>query len=643
MELKARIQDYTHADFTALVAAITNVEGSRQAHNRLVQHFDDIVQHPLGADLLFYPDADDELAGADAMEAILYRVKKWHSDHGRLTFKDDSPAPAYVPRSPSTPRQTPAERAMKASSENLLKIQKIASQISEAIQNAEIAFTKLQALLIAPDAEPPSQVAPSAGRADLAKLERKLAELEAAQHELTRSMHGYSLLKLTVQFAQNDAQRSLSYRHLDATLQATIAQQMSHTYAQYLAQQGVLSSREHEIHSRTQALLLRIETHLIRLAAAIDAGPLKDPVTYRSPLGEIDALPKVYTPTSDFSNAFGAAMPGLIAAVRSATSGLAFITGAAGVDRAARRASILSFQYDKPGCGEPFAISVPLSDLMPIEGRDWQHLAHTNAEIELPYRINSEVAGSQGMRLSVGLKEITELAQVYIVETGGTVASRVKVRPAVWDADTGGYRFARPGLPTCTVSWTDPSSTGAADTSDSAVIHRPRTGHIAPAKVPTLGPIVLGEEPNFNDCIVVFPYASGINPVYMLFKGAREYAGVASGSGHPLTSDWPQTAARDMGAIIPSQVADQLRNQVFKGFNHFREAFWRCVASDAGLAARFPATDSVAMRNGRGGLEIHYFIPPSDGGGVYDMDNMRLRAPLAANHTHIQQHLSIAP
>lgn len=643
MELKSHLQDYTRAEFTAFVAAIINVAGTRHTHNRLIQHFDDIVQHPQGADMLFYPEADDELAGADAMEAILYRIKKWHSDHGRLTFKDDLPTPAYVPRSPSTPRQTPAERATKTSSDNLLKIQKIASQISEAIQSAEIAFAKLQALLIAPNAEPPSQVAASAGRADLAMLERKLADLEAAKHELTRSTHRYSLLKFTVQFAQNDAQRSLAYRHLDATLQATIAQQMSNTYAQYQAQQAAFSGREQEIHSRTQALLLRIETHLIKLAAAIDAGPLKDPVTYRSPLSDIDALPKVYTPTSDFSNAFDAAMPGLSAAVRSAISGLAWITGADGADPAARRASILSFQYDKPGCGEPFAISVPLSHLVPVEGRDWLHLALTNAEIELPYRINSDVAEPQGMQLSVGLKEITELAQVYVVGTGGTVASTVKVRPALWDADTGGYRFTLPGLPTCTVSWASPSSMGAAGTSGSAVIHGTRAGLIAPAKVPTLEPIVLGEEPSFNDCIVVFPYASGIDPVYMLFKGAREYAGVASGRGQPLASDWPQTAARNMGAVIPSQVADQLRNQVFRGFNHFREAFWRCVASDAGLAARFPAIDSEAMRKGRGGLEIHYVIPPSAGGDVYDMDNMRLRAPLPANNAHIQQHLSITP
>ncbi|MBI6619272.1 bacteriocin immunity protein [Pseudomonas corrugata] len=51
MELKPKLQDYTESEFQTLVDKIWSVEANREDHNRLINHFDLIVDHPDGADL----------------------------------------------------------------------------------------------------------------------------------------------------------------------------------------------------------------------------------------------------------------------------------------------------------------------------------------------------------------------------------------------------------------------------------------------------------------------------------------------------------------------------------------------------------------------------------------------------------------
>lgn len=57
MEFNQKLQDYTRAEFEYYVREIYNVEGALDEHNERVRHFDQVVGHPQGADLLFYPDA----------------------------------------------------------------------------------------------------------------------------------------------------------------------------------------------------------------------------------------------------------------------------------------------------------------------------------------------------------------------------------------------------------------------------------------------------------------------------------------------------------------------------------------------------------------------------------------------------------
>lgn len=225
MELKEKLQDYTRAEFVALVEKIKAVDGSKENHDGLIRHFDQVVIHPRGADLLFYPNADEADFGYDDVGTIFHHVKKWHNDRGQLAFKDHTlPQPRQRP-SGSTPQPSAKDRAWNASSDNLAKIQKVAGQIEEARRNVENAFTSLEALLNATENEQKAQTFESTNRMNVALLEERLSKLEAAQRAVTRGVYGYNFLDLTVKFARDDAQRSISYSHLDKELQASILQQ----------------------------------------------------------------------------------------------------------------------------------------------------------------------------------------------------------------------------------------------------------------------------------------------------------------------------------------------------------------------------------------------------------------------------------
>jgi hypothetical protein len=636
MELKQQLQDYTRAEFFALIDIINKVNVSKQEHDTLIQHFDQVVKHPRGADLLFYPDSPDDFFGYDMAGQAFYHVKKWHNDQGQLAFKDDAlPQPRQQPGGPQPSAQ---ERATMESSKNLIKVQKLADKINDSKRSLDSAFAHLEALLLAADAEPIAQLAASADRAALVLTEQKLANVEVALDAVRSGVYGYEFLDLSVKFAKDDAQRSITYGHLDSGLQADILQRMNHASEQYLALRPVFAERQRELHARAQALIDELETHLIRLASAIETDSVKDVNILSARLDDVDVMPRMLTTYSNMADAFDIVLPGLKSGIRSAVSGFAWEATAVEGAQTAKQASILSFQYDNPGRGEPYAFSVPLAEIVPTDGRDWQHLAVSNALIELPFRFTSGMAGLRSGKLFKGLREVTELANIFAVETSRLGAlSRVEVCAASWDEDTRTYRLDRQGRPANTVIWTLPASSYL----DSRPHRSSRPGYITPVNVPVIEEISSIEELNFDDCIVVFPPESGIEPVYLMFKGAREYAGVAGGVGQALEGNWLQAVAQGADKPIPSLIVDQLRGLVFKRFSLFREAFWKAVAKEPQLAEQFTSADLAAMNAGLAPsipatsapqqlerLEIRYVISPANGGGVYDMDNMRIAARL---------------
>lgn len=633
MELRERLQDYTRAEFVALVELIAKVDSSESEHNKRVEHFDRLVMHPKGADLLFYPDVDDDYFGDDGLAKTIHEVKKWHNANGHLAFKDDLlPLPVQRP-SRTGPQPSASDRALMASAENLIKVQKIAEQINEASRTAQQAFQQLETLLRVSEARPAAPVIEVADSVQVMILEAELEALETAVSAVTDGVYRHASLEFTVKFAKDDAQRSLSHRHLHRETQVSILQQMTQSSDQYFAQRPPMEQRQLELHVRAQAAFKRSEEHLVRVAAASGAGPLNEPVMFAAAAHDIDGLPQVLTPYSDMPGVFDGVLPALKVAIRSAVGGLAWDLTAARAEPLPAHASVMAFQFDRPGCGQPFAVSLPLSELGPVEGRNWSYLAASGAEVELPFRLSSAVASVRHGTLSQGLQAITELANIYVVSTSGlSLPAKVKVAAAEWDAGSGVYRFSRPGHPEHTVVWASQPLSEAPTTTLKRRQRGSRPGYIAPAGVPMVEAIPVIEDVHFSDCIVVFPPDSGIAPVYLMFKGNREYPGVATGNGQRVNDGWLRNGAEVDGAAIPSQIADQLRGRVFKRFSLFREAFWLAVANTPELAKGFSASELDGMRQGRGPgttqnsqwgrMYIHSVVPPERAAGVYDMDTM---------------------
>lgn len=152
--------------------------------------------------------------------------------------------------------------------------------------------------------------------------------------------------------------------------------------------------------------------------------------------------------------------------------------------------------------------------------------------------------------------------------------------------------------------------------------------------------------PDFKDAILIFPADSGVPPLYAVMN-VRLDAGVVTGQGEVVTGIWLEQASRELGAPIPVQIADKLRGKAFSSFDAFRAEFWKTVAADAELSGQFIPQNLRRMLEGkaprarfidtvgkRRSFEMHHVEQVSEGGAVYDLENIRVNTP----KNHIQLH-----
>lgn len=160
--------------------------------------------------------------------------------------------------------------------------------------------------------------------------------------------------------------------------------------------------------------------------------------------------------------------------------------------------------------------------------------------------------------------------------------------------------------------------------------------------------ILPGEDITVEDCILVFPAETGLKSLYVVFsKPARLMPGMVTGVGEDVAGIWLVGANSGVGVPIPTDVADSLRGLEFQSFDSFRAAFWKAVSESAaadqfinqsvgrmrkGKAPRVRKADSVG---GRRSYELHHLEKVSEGGGVYDVDNLRVNTP--RNHIDIHR------
>ncbi|MDD2060543.1 S-type pyocin domain-containing protein [Pseudomonas sp. GD03860] len=154
--------------------------------------------------------------------------------------------------------------------------------------------------------------------------------------------------------------------------------------------------------------------------------------------------------------------------------------------------------------------------------------------------------------------------------------------------------------------------------------------------------------PDYQDAIIWFPTHPAIAPIYLSLSIRRGEPGVVTGIGEDVPGEWLDHARSGLGAPIPTSIADALRGRKFSSFDSFRRAFWIAVSRDEFLAGQFSDDNLSRMKDGKAprvqridsvgsrvSHDIHHVDPISEGGEVYDVDNLRVNTP--KNHVALHK------
>ncbi|MGE8180939.1 S-type pyocin domain-containing protein [Pseudomonas mandelii] len=287
------------------------------------------------------------------------------------------------------------------------------------------------------------------------------------------------------------------------------------------------------------------------------------------------------------------------------------------------------FAPSRLGNGDLFSVSVPLSELSPVPTAHLYEQAVAGGTIDLP--------------VTLGSKSIGHRVEIVVVTTDGvTVPASVPVNLAHFDAGKNVYVSGSTVANGPVITWTplvepiNPSTDLPLTETDLPIYEgatvTPNTGRVNP--FPEL------DRYGFGGFITVFPIDSGLPPIFTLLRDRRQDPGIASGAGQSVSGNWLGAAATLEGAPIPKQLADKLRGREFSSFDAFRRVFWRKVANDELLMDQFSFFNKIDIRRGlspsalpseqvggRQKFEIHHIKPISEGGSVYDLDNLRVLTP----------------
>ncbi|MCJ2372633.1 S-type pyocin domain-containing protein [Pseudomonas sp. RGM 3321] len=286
----------------------------------------------------------------------------------------------------------------------------------------------------------------------------------------------------------------------------------------------------------------------------------------------------------------------------------------------------------------PAVIATPLSQLNLPPHIDLHYLASVKGTLDVPHRLTSDEAGTSG-------------AARWVATDGVKVGTKVRVRTFTYNAQNNSYEFIRDGESTPALIWTPIAR--PADSSTSSPAGPPalpvNPGNVVTPFVPELEAYPAIDRDDPDDYILISPIDSGLPNSYLLFKDPRSIPGVASGHGEAVTATWLRGPTASQPAPIPSSVAEKLSGRPFASFAKLREAIWLEVSKDPELsghlgelnlqelsnkrAPRAPLADRVGKRVK---YEIHHKHRVSEGGSVYDLDNLIIMTP----KDHIQTHRS---
>jgi hypothetical protein len=284
---------------------------------------------------------------------------------------------------------------------------------------------------------------------------------------------------------------------------------------------------------------------------------------------------------------------------------------------------------------ERFAVTLPLSDLGPAPSNDLHAIAAAGGTVDMPIRLGTKTVDD-------------DRSEIIVIQADGMIVpNKVRVVAATFNADQNLYTVTTADTPSRTLTWTP--VVAPTDASTTLPVEAPPVPVYEGAAVPSVEARVdvfpEVADSGFDDYIFVFPADSGLPPLYLVFKSARDMPGVASGLGKPVSGVWLDRLGTDP-APVPEQVAAQLAGRDFSNFDAFRRSFWKAVAADAVLGAQFSPVNLINMREGKAPrassaqevgkrqvYELHHIVYIAKGGEVYNVDNLHVLTP--------KQHISI--
>lgn len=496
MDLKPTLQHYTRAEFSTLIESILNFETLATEHDRLVDHFDRVCGHPEGADLLFYPRRVWGGAGVRRVDSVLDKLKQSANSRGLPAFSDDTVPTPPAPPARLTAQQRAQQRVQRASLRNLERAQQLAAKLDQAEQQAVAALDRMQAFI---DSN------------DQSSLRARLDAFDDARYGMQAPLGRYTGLAQETRFAFEWARDAVSSANGDPGLDRQVLQMAEAARERYAAQEPDILERCKRLTQRAFDLAQSLQQRLIQQVHEQGLAPGTLAHHFTAPLAGVDGLPRLLTPHIGPARILEGQMPGFRRSIRSAVAGM-FWQASQGAP-AANQSRVIAFQYDRPGAGEPFALCVPLSELMPVEGYDWSWLAEAAGHVNLPIR-----AASGWVDAGVGNPPFSRQAQICLIDTGNAMAE-ASVAVVAARAVEGGYRFTSPGVPAHHIDWV----TGSA-----SIAGTPHAGNVITPPMPLIEPLAPGLPVRSDDYVVVFPEQAGIGPLYVLFKGAHEYPAATS-------------------------------------------------------------------------------------------------------------------
>lgn len=242
-------------------------------------------------------------------------------------------------------------------------------------------------------------------------------------------------------------------------------------------------------------------------------------------------------------------------------------------------------------------------------------------------------------------------SQVYGVHTGeGTPYENVRVANMLWNDEHHRYEFTPAhDADGPLITWTPENpATGDLPTHTGSNVPPLDQPTILVTPIPdgkneyTTPPFLVPDIADFNDYILIFPADSGIQPIYVYLKTARDapvqqpatvkfYPEMVVGLRPPVLG-WERRYLHRWRI--------KLRGRTFRNFDHFREEFWLAVSECPELMKDFKPSNQTLIRmglapypipseqvGGRTTFELHHVEEIQHGGEVFNMDNINITTP----------------